>query len=257
MPNSYLFRTLFFFALLLTGSACSQKTTKGIVNINVDDPMPNGAWTRQSSQDSKDITEILLFVDGYYTHTQHETGSGAFIMTKGGYFTKAGMYLRGYLEFHSADKEKVGALEEWRLEPKDGQLALSINGDTPKLWDPLDVGKSTPLTGAWLFSGRERNGEIQRRDTNQPRKTMKVLSGTRFQWIAYNTETGDFFGTGGGEYTAEDGEYVEKIRFFSRDNDRVGAALQFEFRREDSEWHHTGKSSSGEPMYEIWSMRTQ
>ena len=50
------------------------------------------------------------------------------------------------------------------------------------------------LQGAWLMSGRVRNGNTEARDTSRPRKTMKILSGTRFQWIAYNTETKQFSG---------------------------------------------------------------
>ena len=256
MQAAYPTRILFFLALLLIGTACSQKTSTGAIGINMDDPMPSGAWSRQFTEDGKELTEIFLIVDGYYSLTRHGSDDGAFVMTKGGYYTKSGLFLRGYLEFHSADQEKVGELEEWKLEPKGKELALTISGKTSQ-WQSIDVGQQTPLTGAWLFSGRERNGEIQRRDTNQPRKTMKLLSGTRFQWIAYNTETGEFSGSGGGEYTAEDGAYVEKIRFFSRDDNRVGAELPFEFSREDQEWHHSGKSSSGQAMYEIWAMRTQ
>ena len=45
----------------------------------------------------------------------------------------------------------------------------------------------------------------RRRDTNQPRKTMKILVDGYFQWIAFNTNTFSFMGTGGGRYTAEDG----------------------------------------------------
>ena len=43
---------------------------------------------------------------------------------------------------------------------------------------------------------------------------MKILTGSRFQWIAYNTETKQFFGTGGGSYTAKNGVYTENIEFF-------------------------------------------
>lgn len=98
------------------------------------------------------------------------------------------------------------------------------------------------------------NGEISRR-TPGVRKTMKILSGTRFQWIAYNTETKEFFGTGGGTYTTTNGKYVENIDFFSRDNSRVGASLQFDFVLEDGEWHHKGLSSKGDPIHEIWTPR--
>ena len=88
-----------------------------------------------------------------------------------------------------------------------------------------------------------------------PRKTMKILSGTKFQWIAYNTETGDFSGTGGGTYTTEGGKYTENIDFFSRDNTRVGASLKFDYELKEKKWHHRGLSSEGSPIYEIWSLR--
>jgi hypothetical protein len=81
------------------------------------------------------------------------------------------------------------------------------------------------------------------------------LSGTRFQWIAYNTETRQFMGTGGGTYSTKDGKYTENIDFFSRDNSRVGASLQFDFELKDNDWHHKGLSSKGDPIYEIWSLR--
>ena len=86
---------------------------------------------------------------------------------------------------------------------------------------------------------------------------MKILSGTRFQWIAYNTETKEFLGTGGGTYTTEDGKYTENIEFFSRDATRVGTSLAFTFEIKDSNWHHSGLSSKGEPIYEIWSLRKE
>ena len=85
---------------------------------------------------------------------------------------------------------------------------------------------------------------------------MKILSGTRFQWIAYNSDTGEFLGTGGGTYTTAKGVYTEHIEFFARDNSRVGAKLPFSFELKDGKWHHSGKSSKGDPIYEVWSTRT-
>ena len=58
---------------------------------------------------------------------------------------------------------------------------------------------------------------------------MKILSGTRFQWIAYNTETKKFMATGGGTYTTLKGKYKENIEFFSRDNSKVGLNLEFDY----------------------------
>jgi hypothetical protein len=64
-----------------------------------------------------------------------------------------------------------------------------------------------------------------------------------------------FSGTGGGRYTAKDGAYFETILYFSRDNSRVGAVLDFSYELKENDWHHRGKNSRGEPMYEIWARR--
>ena len=136
----------------------------------------------------------------------------------------------------------------------DDKVTFTLIDDENKsthTWKRVDDGEA-PLTGAWQI--RERMGQ----DGNMhemrpgPRKTIKILSGTRFQWTAMNTETKEFFGCGGGTYTFEEGKYTENIEFFSRDNSRVGANLSFEGRVEGDDWHHSGKSSRGNPIKEIW-----
>ena len=84
------------------------------------------------------------------------------------------------------------------------------------------------------------------------RKTVKILSSTRFQWVAINTETKEFFGTGGGTYTFTNGKYTENIEFFSRDSSRVGASLNFNGSVTKKVWTHKGLSSRGEPIHEEW-----
>ncbi|ADR22727.1 hypothetical protein MATR_34270 [Marivirga tractuosa] len=151
--------------------------------------------------------------------------------------------------FHTDDKEKVGQTEEMDY-TLDGKK-LEIKDLT---WKRRDDNKPGELAGAWVITGRERNGEMNTM-TPGARKTMKILSGTYFQWIAYNSETGDFMGTGGGDYTTKNGKYTEIIKFFSRDRSRVGAELTFDYELKDGKWHHSGKSSKGDPIYEIWSDR--
>lgn len=52
--------------------------------------------------------------------------------------------------------------------------------------------------------------------------------------------------------------YIQKILLsFSRYNSRVGAELSFEFAVKNGDWHHSGKSSKGDPIYEIWSPYTK
>lgn len=152
-------------------------------------------------------------------------------------------------EFHTDNKGKVGQSEQLDYSLKGKKLQI---GDLT--WERTDNNKPGDLAGAWVITGRERNGEMNTM-TPGARKTMKILSGTYFQWIAYNSETGDFMGTGGGDYTTKNGKYTEIIKFFSRDNSRVGAELTFDYELKDEKWHHSGKSSKGDPIYEIWSDR--
>ena len=156
------------------------------------------------------------------------------------------------MEFDTKNPERVGSTGAFEIELTENELRAVDNNI---VWKRIDDGTPGNLAGAWLISGRMRNGELQKRDTHRPRKTMKILSGTRFQWIAYNTETKEFLGTGGGTYTTIDGKYTEHIEFFSRDDSRVGASLQFDFALKDGDWHHSGNSSKGTPIYEVWSLR--
>ncbi len=243
-------QTFLLIALLSVAGA-----TAPIFAVNAQSEL-QGAWEFVGMEKGAQVTDVLFFSGNYFSWTKYETDGGAFLKTKGGSWQADGDQLVLSFEFNSTDSTQVGQSEAWTMRLEDDALILENNIVAWRIiWEKLDKGVKTDLTGAWLFSGRVRDGEVSRRDTNQPRKTMKILTGTHFQWIAYNTATGQFFGTGGGKYSAENGKYVENIEFFSRDNKRVGASLEFNFEVKDGEWHHTGKSSSGEPMYEIWAPR--
>src|SRR5690606_22211081 len=84
------------------------------------------------------------------------------------------------------------------------------------------------------------------------RKTLKLLVGGHFQWIAFDPSIKGFYGTGGGIYKFENGKYIETIQFFSRDNSRVGASLSFDGEIKNGDWYHSGLSSKGDPIHEIW-----
>ena len=216
---------------------------------------PHGAWQQVVERPEGSVTRLLLFSGAYFSWTEHSTGTGSFIATRGGSWRQEGDQLMVEYEFDTEDNTNIGRKESWKPMLHSDALQLEVPGKGSGRWTALDPNTTGPLYGPWLFSGRESDGAITRRDTDQPRKTMKLLTGSRFQWIAYNTETKEFFGTGGGSYTAENGVYTERIGFFSRDNARVGAELRFEYEVRGDDWHHRGKSSSGEPMYEIWSRR--
>ncbi|MEM6265523.1 MAG: membrane or secreted protein [Bacteroidota bacterium] len=212
-----------------------------------------GAWEgKMTDENGNEIRNVVILTDGYQVSTNYDANTGAFISTNGGSWSQDGNQIMEIVEFDTKNPERVGSEVSFEIEMVDGGMRIVDSDMVMKRIDKMAPGE---LAGAWLMSGRKRNGEISQRDTNRPRKTMKVLSGTRFQWIAYNTETKEFKGTGGGTYTTVDGKYTENIEFFSRDNSRVGASLKFDFELKEGKWHHSGFSSKGDPLYEIWSLR--
>lgn len=211
-----------------------------------------GAWEATMIQEGQTLRSVVIFAEGYQVATFYEAKTGAFVSTNGGTWELDGTTISETVEFDTKTPERVGSTTSFEIILTENELRIK---DGEFVWKRLDNGTPGALAGAWLFSGRKRGGKISRRNTDQPRKTMKILSGTRFQWIAYNTETKEFKGSGGGRYTTENGRYTEHIEFFSRDDNRVGAELGFDFELIDGEWHHSGLNSKGQPMYEVWKVR--
>ncbi len=212
-----------------------------------------GAWERYHVSENGDkLKSVVIFSEGYQVITVYDASTGKFISTNGGTWKLTGNTMTEKVEFDSVTPERVGS--EVSFEVAISETMMEIVGSDMK-FKRIDDGTPGELQGAWLMSGRIRDGKTQSRDTSRPRKTMKVLSGTRFQWIAYNTETKQFMGTGGGTYTTINGKYTESIKFFSRDDSRVGADLTFDYQLMEGAWHHSGLSSKGQPIYEIWSVR--
>ena len=188
----------------------------------------------------------------YFVHTVYETSPPKFIKTAGGHYTMTSDSLHIQLEFNTNfTNDSVSALH-YSYTLTDGKLMLNNNPNVVYTGAPSN---SQELDGAWLFATRGPDTGQERRGDGTPRKTLKFLLDGHFQWIAYNTETMKFSGTGGGSFTSADGVYTENIGFFSRDNARVGAVLHFNYELKGADWHHTGKNSKGDPMYEIWARR--
>ena len=212
-----------------------------------------GAWeTIATSENGDKLRSVVIFANGYQVLTTYNITTGKFIHSNGGTWNLDGDIMTERVEFHTDNSERVGTEVSFKVNITDSKIEIV---DSDMILTRIDNGESGKLQGAWLMSGRIREGKTQIRDTNGPRKTMKILSGTRFQWIAYNTETKQFLGTGGGTYTTTNGEYTENIEFFSRDDSKVGLGLKFKYELIDGNWHHSGLSSKGDPMNEIWSLR--
>jgi len=214
---------------------------------------PIGAWERYyDDENGNSIRSVVIFSEKFQSIAMYNAKSGEFIYSNGGTWELNNNMMTEKVEFDTANSERVGDILTFEVKITNDSLSLP---DANWHFSKIDNGKPGELSGAWLMSGRYRNGVKQTRSTDRPRKTMKILSGKRFQWIAFDTDKKEFKGTGGGTYTTIDGKYSEKIEFFSRDNSRVGMGLEFDFNIDDGNWIHKGKTSKGDPLHEIWEKR--
>ncbi|MBT8282002.1 MAG: hypothetical protein KJO16_10515 [Muriicola sp.] len=218
-------------------------------NVLLAQPSP-GVYKGSEAENPDQIHEVKMN-DTYFIYTEYSTAPD-FIRSRGGFYTIDGDSLNVKLEFNSAFEED-GEKEMAFSYAMQGDRLILNEGKAISLL-PVES-KEQDLDGAWLFATRGPDTGQERRGESSARKTLKFLMDGHFQWIAYHTETMRFSGTGGGSFTSEDGVYTENITYFSRDNSRVGASLEFNYERKGDDWHHTGNNSRGEPMYEIWAIR--
>ena len=80
---------------------------------------------------------------------------------------------------------------------------------------------------------------------------VKVLVDGHFIFAFFNSETQQFYSTGGGEYTYENGVYTEIIRFHTIDPTLVGRSLPFDAKIEGNRWYHGGELD-GTEMNEVY-----
>jgi len=218
--------------------------------INLQAQIPAGVYHAQDSLNG--LTHELKIDNTYLIHTIYAKLPAEFVKTIGGFYSLENDVITVKLEFNSDYEEDTTTSVELPVEiVKEG---LVLVGDT-NLNFKKDPDFEQQLDGKWLFATRGPDEGQERRGESNSRKTMKFLSNGHFQWIAYDTETFKFSGTGGGTFTSKDGVYTENIEFFSRDNARVGAQLIFTYEIKGDDWHHKGKNSKGGPMYEIWTVR--
>lgn len=217
-----------------------------------------GAWklTYDDVQPVTDREMVAIFSDDYFMFGNYYK-DGRFIGAGGGSYELNGDEMKLTFDFYTDDNSIVRVPQIYNIDLNDDEFTLegSISGTQfTQKWEQLDA-EPTPLDGDWRFAARvDEAGNVGERRTPGPRQTVKLLGGGRFQWAAFNYETKEFMGTGGGSYEAKDGTYTENIEFFSRDDSRVGASLSFQFERKGDDWFHKGKSSKGDPLHEVWTV---
>lgn len=208
----------------------------------------SGAWQLKNSS----TEHVLLIADNYFTCTSYTAAEKRYINSFGGTIQADDKTINTLIEFNSADNEQVGRKLRFTFKADGPELISNIRGKTER-WTRVDDGTAS-LAGVWQITERmQDDGKLEPIHRSGTRKTIKILSGTRFQWVAIDPGKKEFSGTGGGTYTFENGKYTENIEFFSKDSSRVGASLSFDDKLENGKWHHSGLSSKGEKIYEVWS----
>jgi hypothetical protein len=223
--------------LFALGNSFAERTV-------IDASKLQGAWKSVSGNEE----QVIIFQDGYFMHTVFDKKNRKFFNSRGGTYSTDGQNLVFDIEFDVNNTNSIGSKETHSYSLKEKSLEIGSSAKTN--FTQVDDGTGA-LAGNWRITGRKQGDKINRMQRGA-RKTLKILSGTRFQWAAINPESKEFFGTGGGTYNFQNGKYTETIEFFSRDSSRVGASLSFDGEVRENEWHHSGLSSKGDPIYEIW-----
>ncbi len=213
---------------------------------------PEGSYLLKTHNGTEvnDMEVVKIYQDGYFAVGSKMIDGNKFHSARGGEFTiNDGKYIE-VQDFNTENPELVGKEINYDISQENGTITISDPINT-WVWERISNNEDD-LTGHYVMNGRKRDGEISL-FTPGDRRTIKILGGGRFQWVAFNSATLQFSGSGGGTYSAQNGKYTENIEFFSRDDSRVGASLGFDYEVKDGEWHHSGKSSKGDDLYEIWS----
>ncbi len=235
------------FTLLLLGCIMLM-VTAFIEKKQVQQPL-KGAW----QQVNGDEQTTLIITDHIFSSATYNLREKKFISSYGGIYSGTQNKLSVAIEWNNVDSTAVGSTKSWGIQINNDQL--TIEGSTGS-WKRLDDGTPGALAGDWIITGSYTNDQVsKRRSPFYPRRTMKVLSGKYFQWIAYNVVTKQFFDTGGGTYTTENGKYTETIHFFTKTAASVGKVLAFDYSFVNGDWRHKGLKSTGGVMDECWSRR--
>lgn len=206
-----------------------------------------GAWEMVNNSEKTNERVIMIGTLNYVTISVFEKNN--YIRTYGGRYTIDNYGLKVHFEFDDKHPENVGNEIVYKF-IRQNEDNFSIENQLKTSWKRID--KTGNLDGLWRITSRVNEAGVMTEMQKGDRKTLKICSAGRFQWFAINPAEKGFYGTGGGTYTLTDGKYTETIEFFSRDNSRVGTSLGFEATINENKWRHSGKSSVGKPVDEIW-----
>jgi hypothetical protein len=218
-------------------------------NTTIDSKDIIGAWGYGTPENRT----VMINTGKIFSVVTYDMPGKKFISSYGGVWHVENNTLVRKIEWHSKDTTQIGKEITEAVEITGGKLIVKNNNET---WTRLDDGKPGALMGAWIITGSYRNDSVSKRSSPfYPRRTMKVLSGKYFHWIAYNVVTKSFQNAGGGTYTTANGKYTENIEFFTKTPESIGKSLVFDYSFVNGDWRHKGQKSTGGEMDECWSRR--
>jgi hypothetical protein len=208
-----------------------------------------GAWGYGPAENRT----VMINTDKVFSVATYDIPGKKFIHSYGGVWRIENNKLIRTIEWNSKDSSQVGKEISEAVKIVGGKL---ISTDSKETWTRLDDGRPGELMGAWIITGTYKNDSVSKRGNPFfPRRTMKILSGKYFHWIAYNVASKSFMNAGGGSYTTSNGKYRENIEFFTKTAESVGKSLVFDYSFVNGDWRHKGEKSTGGPMDECWSKR--
>jgi hypothetical protein len=110
---------------------------------------------------------------------------------------------------------------------------------------------SHPLAGAWeLVSGSYLGDDgVLVNCEAAGIKSLKVLSERKFSFVT--SAKGTFYAAGSGDYSAEDGKYVETPRLASHET-MIGQRFEFDFLLDGDVWTNTRWQDGVQVEHEVW-----
>jgi len=232
---------------LLIAAAFMQLTSFKINKVQTKDLI--GAW----EYGSPDHRTVMINTDKVFSVATYDVPGKRFLSSYGGTWKLQGNQIVRKIEWNSKDSSQVGKEIMEDVQVSNGKLAVKQTNET---WSRLDNGTPGALMGAWVITGNFTDDKVSKRaNPFYPRRTMKVLSGKYFHWIAYNVADKTFLNAGGGKYTTNNGKYTENIEFFTKTPESIGKSLTFDYSFVNGDWRHKGQKSTGGSMDECWSKR--
>jgi hypothetical protein len=244
--------------VLIGGFGLPLISTETDLRFENGDPI-EGAWELMQirGEDATDVSirMVKIISGGHFVFAFFNDENKQFYSAGGGKYTyEKGRYTE-HIEFHTINPNIIGKSIRFSAKIKDGKWYHTGEIDGVRLeevFQRIDDGKGKEHVGAWeIFRLSNAGGKMEPQAKNL--RTIKLLSGTRFQWATWDQKKGDFVGTGGGSYETMDGYYTENLEFFSRDSIRVGQSITFGCEIKGDTWHHEEYAGSrGLQINEIW-----